>query len=230
MTAVGRTPDDHPTSRPDGPATMPAILPLVRGIAWDIALNATIPVVCYYVAKRLFHVTDFAALLAASLFPAMKSVWDVRQKRELDPVTLLILLGIASSALALVATGDQRMLLIRESFFTGAFGIACLISLVLPRPMMFYFGRYLIAGGDEERRRVFDSRWQYPAVRRAHRRVTIVWGVVFFAEFLGRVGLVYALRPTLVLAVAPIVTGLATIGTIVWTLRYAARVRQRLAA
>jgi hypothetical protein len=230
MTAVGQTPDDHPTSRPDGSAPMPATLPLVRGIAWDIALNATIPVICFYVAKRLLHVTDFAALLTASLFPAMKSVWDVRQRRELDPVTLLILLGIASSALALVATGDQRMLLIRESFFTGAFGIACLVSLVFPRPIMFYFARYVMAGDDKERRRVFESRWQYPTARRAHRRVTIVWGVVFLAEFLGRVGLVYTLRPTFVLAVAPIVTGLATIGTVVWTLRYAARVRQRLPA
>jgi hypothetical protein len=60
--------------------------------------------------------------------------------------------------------------------------------------------------------------------------MTTVWGLVFVGEFISRVWLVYTLRPTVVLSVAPIVTGFATIGTIVWTFRYAARVRHRLPA
>jgi len=207
---------------------MPSILPLVRGIVWDVALNMSLPVISYILAKRLFSVSDFAALAVASLFPLIKSLWDVRRRREIDPVALLILLGVACSAVALLLSGDQRMLLIRESFFTGAFGIACLVSLTFPRPMMFYFGRYFMAGHDAERRRLFESRWQYSAARRAHRLVTTVWGLVFVGEFISRVLLVYTLRPTIVLSVAPIVTGFATIGTIVWTFRYAARVRHRL--
>lgn len=87
-----------------------------------------------------------------------------------------------------------------------------------------------MAGRDGERRRIFDSRLQIPAVRRAHRLVTTVWGVVFIGEFTIRVLLVYTLPPTVVLSVAPMVTGLATIGTIVWTFRYAARMRDRLPA
>jgi hypothetical protein len=145
-------------------------------------------------------------------------------------VALLILLGVACSAVALLLSGDQRMLLIRESFFTGAFGVACLVSLAFPRPMMFYFGRYFMAGRDAERRRLFESRWQISAARRAHRLVTTVWGLVFVGEFISRVLLVYTVRPTVVLSVAPIVTGFATIGTIVWTFRYAARVRDTLPA
>ena len=143
---------------------------------------------------------------------------------------MLIVLGIASSALALLFSGDARLLLVRESFITGAFGVACLASLTFPRPMMFYFARYFIAGRDSERRRLFESRWKYPAARRAHRLVTIVWGVVFLAEFLGRVVLVYSLTPAVVLGVAPMVTGFVTVATVVWTLRYAARVRRALPA
>ena len=208
--------------------SVPAVLPLVRGIVGDIAINATVPVASYYLAKRFLSASEFSALLVASLFPVIKSAYDIRQRREVDPVALLILLGIASSALALFVSGDARTLLIRESFFTGAFGLACLVSLVFPRPMMFYFARYLMAGRDQARRLVFDSRWQYAAVRRAHRLVTAAWGFVFIAEFSGRVVLAYTVRPAVVLSVAPIVTGCATIGLVVWSLRYAARVRQRL--
>jgi len=216
------------TSNAASDSAMPSILPLVRGIVWDVALNMSVPVISYYLAKRLFSASDFAALAVASLFPLIKSLWDVRRRREIDPVALLILLGVACSAVALLLSGDQRMLLIRESFFTGAFGVACLVSLAFPRPMMFYFGRYFMAGRDAERRRLFESRWEYSAVRRAHRLVTTVWGLVFVGEFISRVLLVYTLRPTVVLSVAPIVTGIATIGTIVWTFRYAERVRHTL--
>ena len=209
---------------------MPAVQQLIGGIVRDVALDATIPVVCYYVAKRFFNASDFTALVVASLFPISKSAWHVGKRREIDPVALLIVLGIASSALALLFGGDPRSLLIRESFVTGAFGIACLVSLTFPRPLMFHFARYFMAGHDPERRKLFESRWQYPAARRAHRLVTIVWGLVFLAEFIVRVILVYSLRPTVVLASAPVVTGLVTVALVLWTFRYAGRVRRGLPA
>ena len=208
---------------------MPAVQQLIGGIVRDIAVDATIPVVCYYAAKRFFAASDFTALLVASAFPIVKSAWHIGRRREIDPVALLIVLGIASSALALLLGGNPRLLLVRESFVTGAFGIACLVSLSFPRPMMFYFARYFIAGRDPEARKLFESRWEYPAARRAHRVVTIVWGVVFLAEFIVRVMLVYSLRPAVVLASAPVVTGAVTVATVVWTFRYAGRVRRALA-
>ena len=204
--------------------------PIIGGIVRDVALDATIPVICYYVAKRFFFASDFTALVVASLFPIVKSAWHIGRHREIDPVALLIVLGIASSALALLFSGDARLLLVRESFVTGAFGIACLVSLTFPRPMMFYFARYFMAGRDPARRKLFESRWKYPSARRAHRLVTIVWGMVFLGEFIGRVILAYSLRPTVVLAGAPVVTGFVTVATVVWTLRYAGRVRRGLPA
>jgi hypothetical protein len=108
--------------------------PMVVSLAWDIALNATIPVACYWFSKRFVSPSELTALLVATVFPLLKSGYDVTRHREVDPVALLVLLGIATSMLALVMGGDPRLLLIRESFFTGAFGIACLVSLTFPRP------------------------------------------------------------------------------------------------
>jgi hypothetical protein len=51
------------------------------------------------------------------------------------------------SIVAVLLGGNPRVLLVRESFFTGALGVSCFVSLVLlPRPLMFYFGRYFATG------------------------------------------------------------------------------------
>lgn len=200
----------------------------VRSLAWDIALNATIPAALYLSAKRFFAASEVSALLWATTFPLAKSGYDLTRRRDLDPVALLVLLGLVTSLIAVVVGGDSRLLLIRESFFTGAFGLACLVSLLLPRPLMFYFGRHFMAGPDEQRRETFNARWNNPVVRRAHRLVTVVWGLVYTGEFVLRVVLVYRLPAAVVLAVTPFLTGLATVGTIIWTFWYAYRVRDRI--
>lgn len=169
-------------------------------------------------------------MLWATTFPVLKSAYDLTRRRELDPVALLVLLGLVTSIIAVVASGDSRLLLIRESFFTGAFGLACLISLLFPRPLMFYFGRYFMAGRDSKKRQVFDARWHDPVGRRANMLVTVVWGLVYVGEFVFRVALVYRLPAAVVLAITPFLTGVATGGTIIWTFWYAYRVRERLNA
>jgi len=201
----------------------------IRSLVWDIVLNATIPTALYLSAKH-FSASEFSALLSATTFPLAKSAYDLTRRRDLDPVALLVLLGLVTSMIAVFASGNSRLLLIRESFFTGAFGLACLISLLLPRPLMFYFGRYFMAGRDEQSRETFNARWHDPVVRRAHRLVTVTWGLVYVGEFFLRLALVYHLPAPVVLAVTPFLTGLATVGAIIWTFWYAHRVRDRISA
>ena len=195
--------------------------PIIYSLAWDIALNATIPVACYYVSKTFISPSELTALLIATAFPTIKSIYDLMRHRGINPVSVLVLLGILTSIIALSIAGDPRVLLIRESLFTGTFGLACLVSLLFPRPIMFYFGRYFMAGNDPEKRKVFDSGWHNQIIRRGHRLITTVWGLVYVGEFIIRVILVYTLTAAVVLAVTPFLLGSATIATIVWTFRYA---------
>ncbi len=203
---------------------------LITSLAWGIVLNATIPVGCYFLAKRFISPSELTDLIFATLFPMLKSVHDLVRRRELDPVAVLVLLGILTSILALFFGGSPRLLLIRESFFTGAFGIACFLSLVFPRPIMFYFGRYFLAGKDPQRRKIYSDRWENPVVRRGHRLITMVWGLVFTGEFLIRTLMVYTLPIPVVLTFSPFFTGFATIFTIAWTFRYAHKIRKRISA
>jgi hypothetical protein len=203
---------------------------MIRPLLGDIVLNATIPAALFFFAKSFISPSQLNALLWATTFPLLKSAYDLTKRRGLDPVALLILLGLVASVIAVLFGGDPHLLLIRESFFTGAFGLACLISLLFPRPIMFYFGRYFMAGPDPVKRATFDARWQNPIARRAHRLVTVTWGLVYVGEFVLRVALVYTLPAPAVLAISPFSTGLATAGTIVWTFWYARKVRSRIGA
>jgi hypothetical protein len=202
--------------------------PLVISLMWDIALNATIPLACYIAAKKVVLTSELIALVFATAFPVLKSAYDLLRHREFDPVAALVFLGITTSILAVFLGGDSHILLIKESLFTAAFGIACLISLTFPRPIMFYFGRHFMAGKDFQKRKVFESRWQNPTVRRAHRVVTIVWGLVYVAEFVVRIALLYSMPTAVVLGVSPFLIGLATITAIVWTFWYAQKIRERI--
>jgi len=203
---------------------------LFRGLLVSMALNALVPVVLYQLSKRYFLASELAALSVAALFPLVWSVADLVRVGSLDPVAILSLASIVVSMIAVAFGGSPKLLLIRESFFTGAFGIVCLVSLATPRPIMFYFARYFTAGRDASRVAEFNLGWQRAGFRRTMRLITIVWATTSLVEFAVRIVLVYTLPAATVLVVSPIVLGGLLIGTVSWTFAYGRRMRARAEA
>ena len=169
--------------------------------------------------------SEFAGLVAAAIFPLAKNAFDLIRRRQLDPISILVLLGISTDGIAILFGGNPRLLLVRESMFTGAFGMACFVSLLLPRPMMFYFSRHFIAGTDPQRQARFNAAWQFPEVRFCHRLITTVWGCVFVGELVLRIVLIYNLPAALVLVISPILIGVLTTVTMIWAFSYGHRIR-----
>ena len=204
-------------------------LPL-GGVVWDMALNAIVPVILYKLSKRYLSPSELTALLIAGTFPLGKSIFDLVRRGQADPISIVILLGIAANGVALCLGGSPRLLLVRESLFTGAFGFACFFSLLLPRPMMFYFARYFIAGADPQRQFRFNAAWRLHDVRFCHRLITSVWGCVFVGELILRIVLIYNAPASIVLIVSPILLGTLAIAAMIWAFSYGHRVRLRALA
>jgi hypothetical protein len=204
--------------------------PPLGSIVWGIVLNAIIPVLLYKLSKSYFSPSELTALVVATTFPLGKSVFDLVRRGQVDPISIVVLLGIATDGVALLFGGNARLLLVRESIFTGAFGFACFASLLLPRPMMFYFGRHFMAGADPQRQARFNAAWQLPEVRFSHRLITSVWGCVFVGELLLRILLIYSVSAAKVLILSPILLGTLTILTMIWAFSYGHRVRLRALA
>jgi hypothetical protein len=202
----------------------------LRGILFSLALNVAIPLLLYNVCKNNYHTSDVVALSIAAIFPICDSIFEVVLHRQLDLIALLSVLGAVTSIVGVLLGGDAKLLLIRESFFTAALGLACFISFLLPRPLMFYFGRQMMAGKDAAKLAAFNGQWKLPRIRFAHRLITFVWGCAFLGEFLVRIVLVLTLPPVLVLAFAPIITNGIVVGMILWTFAYVRNVRRKLEA
>lgn len=171
--------------------------------------------------------SEFTALAVATTFPLGKGIFDIVKRRKLDPISVIVLLAIAANGIAVLMGGSPRLLLLRESLFTGAFGLACFASLLLPRPMMFHIGAHFLAGDDPLKRRRYQISWNLPEVRYTSRLITAVWGSVFVGEFLIHLILIFRLPAALVLVISPILLGSLTIATIFWTFAYTKRVRER---
>ncbi len=201
----------------------------VRGILFGIALNAIIPLILYRLSKRYISPSELTALAIAAVFPFSTSIFDLLRHRQFDPISLVILLGIVTSGIALLFGGSPRILLLRESLFTGVFGLACFVSLLWSRPLMFYFGRHFVAGDDPRKRERFNASWELPQVRFANRLITIVWGTLYVAELVVRVILIYTLSTQPVLVLSPVLIGSTTVFAILWTFSYVRRVRVRVA-
>src|SRR3984957_11992112 len=204
--------------------------PPLGAAVWDIALNAIIAAVLYKLSKHYLSSSELRALLIATTFPVGKSIFDLLRRGQVDPVSIVVLLGIAANTVALFFGGSPRLLLVRESIFTGAFGVACFFSLLLPRPMMFYFARHFIAGADPQRQARFNAGWQLREVRFCHRLITTVWGCVFVGELILRVVLIYHASTATVLIVSPALLGALTIAAMIWAFSYGRRVRLRALA
>jgi hypothetical protein len=196
----------------------------------SLLVNAVAPVVAYQVLTNL-GVSSMLALASSAIFPVLGTGWSFARTRRPDIIGVVSLTFILVGVAASLVSGDPWFVLVKDSLMTGLLGLLCLGSLVLvPRPLMFYFGRQFSSGGDPARAAAFDSMWQSPRFRAAIRLMTIVWGVGYVTEALVRVGLSFFLSIPLFLVISPLLAFGVTIGLISWTLTYArTRIRRRAA-
>jgi hypothetical protein len=198
-------------------------VPSLRAMAPSVVFGALVPLAVYFSVRP--HVSsDATGLIIAGAFPAAWVLVEWLRRRHVDPIGSLVLLGFVFGALASWLLGGNAFVLkVRESFFGGLFGVACLLSLLARRPMMFHIGKALSAGDDEARRAAYDEMWELPTAARTFATITVCWGVGLICEAGVRIVLALALPTGLFLAVTPVlaavVFGSLFAFTVVWTRR-----------
>ena len=203
------------------------VLTTVRQLAPSLLLSVACTVVVYSLLRPHFPPSSIVPLLAASLFPVLGNILSVVRHRRPDIFGVMVLIGLAVSVIGVLLGGGQRLLLLRESFVTGAIGLALLVSLVLPKPLGYYFARQLMAADDPQRRARFDGLWQHPPFRRALRGGTIFWGVLLLGEFGVRIAMILTLPVVVVLAISPIVLNALILGGVAVSAIWGSRALRR---
>jgi hypothetical protein len=196
------------------PAGQPMV-PSLRLLAPNLVVAGVFPVIGYALLRP--HVSSDATALAIVLvFPAAEIVVERLRRGRFEPIGIIALVGITLGLIgALALNGDATLLKVRESIITGIFGVLCLLSLLAPRPMMFFLGRAFATGGDAERVAEFNEVWHLPTVPRRFRLVTTVWGVGLIAEAVFRTVLAFSISTQSFLVISQIVNW-SVLGGLLW--------------
>lgn len=180
------------TAMTTSPAVRPHGRPIDQVINWvpSLVFAVVLPYLTYgFLTGR--HLTgEAAALLISGVWPALESVVMLIIRRRVDELGVLVLITLGVGALSMLAFNSPDMILIKDSAVTGLLGAVFLISLLLPRPLMFYFGRKFATNGTRAAVDYWNGLWQYPGFRHTQRVLTVVWGIAFIAEAVLRIVMV----------------------------------------
>lgn len=186
----------------------------------SLIINGAIPFFLYWVLTTYTSIPQFGALVVSGVPSLLMSIGGIIRQRRIDFLAGLVLIAIAVALIITLLGGDPKIYLIRESFFTITFGLAFLISLMLPRPIMFYVSRHFASGNDPANIARFQLLWQDPRFRRSMRVMSAVWGIGLLLEAALRITLVIVLSVEQFLAVSPfVIYGIIALLTL-WTFRY----------
>lgn len=165
-------------------------------------------------------VHEVPALLIISAWPALEIGLYFALHRRVDEFGMLILLTLLLGALGALAYNSSRMIFLKDSALTGLIGLAFLVSLVLERPLMFYFGRKFATDGTAEGVARWNGLWdQYPGFRAVQRRLTVIWGVAFVLEASVKAVLVYQLSTDTMVGVSNTLPLVVTALLVTYTIR-----------
>ena len=202
-----------------------------REMIVDLVISGLLPMAAYHYLKYHLHWTEIHALSAVIVFPLIGAVRNLTIVRSVDLISGLSIAGIVISLVAALVGGDPKLLLIRESLLTIILGIASFISLLLPRPLMFYGPRAARPKSDPESLAMLEMKYnRLPALRRGFRVITLAWGICFTLEFALKVLLVYKLSVETVLVVGPIATNTVAMACLGLTFLYVRKVREQIHA
>jgi hypothetical protein len=200
-------------------------VPSIRDMLPSIIGGAVVPLGVYYGVRKHVH-SDATALIIAGIFPAAWVILQFIRQRRIDPIGAVVLIGFAVGVITSTALGGNAYVLkARDSAFTAAFGIACLVSVFFKRPVIFYVGRFLSAGTDPERVAAYDALHDLPTGQRTFRVLTLVWGMGLLAEAVTRLVLAAFLSTGVFLAVSPIISAVCIGGMFAFTVWYSNRAR-----
>lgn len=195
-------------------------------LSWGptIVFSVVLPFITYAVLTDR-GVTPAHALMLTAIWPVVELLVFFTIHRRVDEFSVIVLIFLGIGLLSMVAFNSPFLLLVKESAVTGLFGIVLLVSLLLPRPVMFYFGRKFGTDGSAEGVAYWNQLWRHASFRRTQYTITAVWGVAFLAEALLRIGLA-AVLPTSVMVAITSLLPIAVIAALVgWTIAYGKRAR-----
>jgi hypothetical protein len=172
------------------PATAP---PRARGQLATLVFDIGAPIALYYVLHGA-GMSNLWALTLSAVVPVVSVITKLAVKRQIDTVGLVVLGTIALTVCLALTVHSPRLVLARDGFITGLWGLWFIATLWAHRPAAFTFARSFMEG-----RRFFgtgswDGHWEASsAFRRIWRVSTLIWAAGLLADAVVRVVMSFTL-------------------------------------
>jgi hypothetical protein len=194
-------------------------------IAVEALVNFVLPYVVFTLAQPRYG--DVQALILSSGPPILWSIFEFARHRRIDAVSMLVLLGIALSLLAVAGGGSVRFLQLREKLVTVVIGLVFLGSAVIGKPLIYQLARARMVRESSSELEQFEALRNNRYFRRTMTVLTVVWGIGLLVDAAISVALIYVLSIKAYLAVNPVV-GYGTMGALaLWTFLYVREQRRK---
>jgi hypothetical protein len=189
VTPAGHNTASRPTAQRSGGAQ-----PGTRGLPGrrsltalaSLVINFVVPLLAYYLIHSYVGSSAMALALAGSI-PVAYTLVMLTVRRRLDPVGVVSVVSFGIGALVSWASGGNTLALeLQDPALTGLIGIACLVSVVIGRPLHPVILRLLGHG---------NARYADTAAH-SHRRTSMVTTTIIGLAFTGHAAAVGALALT----------------------------------
>lgn len=180
---------------------------LKLGASW--ASDVIVPIGLYY-ALRAVDVSIWWALLAGGIIPLWRTGRTFVKTGTIDRISGAVLVMMVFGTVVSVFTGSPQLLMARESWGTGIFGLWILSTLLGAGEPFLLSALYRVVPASQCEH--WREQWRTSApFRRTLRWMTAAWGVAFVADAVARVVMAY----TLPLDVVPVLSTVLLIALLV---------------
>lgn len=150
-------------------------------VALEIGMNLALPLVIYDLSRH--RLGDVHALMASAAPPILWSLYEFIHARRVDAVSIIVLVGITLSLVAMFGGGGIKFLQLREKLTTALVGAAFIISVVIKRPLIFIFARATMRRhSDADALAEFEALRDAPEFQKTMNITTLAWGAALLAD------------------------------------------------
>lgn len=211
-------PEPRDPAATDGPGRSA----MLRSILVGLSLDTGLPVAAYGLV-RILGASVLAALVVGAVVSFARAAWITARRREVDPLALFMIGIFVVGLLLSLWSGSPRFLLVKESFGTGAAGLAFLLTCLRGKPLAYYASQRVAAPTAAERAEWAQLWLTEPVFRRRFVTMSSVIGGALVAEAAVRVALVFILPADVMVVVSAVLAATVLTAVSVWALGYGLR-------
>jgi hypothetical protein len=156
----------------------------LRPLATDVAL----PVGTYFLLRDAAGLSLWLALAGSSVVPAIRSVSGLVRQRQANVLAMLVLVVNLAGLAVSFATGDPRLMIVKDSVISSVIAFALLGSVAAGRPLMTAGLQPWLTRGAPDRTAAWDRLLAgRPRFRRLESLYTVIWGVALLGDCTARI-------------------------------------------